>query len=159
LQAGFPLGEVKSHHHAVKIERPDAETRIIRLADGVVPADRAFELTWQPAAETAPSVGLFREHVGNADYLLAFVTPPALADATQQPRPREIVFVIDNSGSMGGTSLMQAKASLVYALGRLKPTDRFNVIRFDHTMDVLFPDTVPAEAAHAPRGTGFGTAL
>src|SRR5882762_11510543 len=39
LQAGFPLGEVKSHHHAVQTENPDATTRIIRLADGVVPAD------------------------------------------------------------------------------------------------------------------------
>ena len=35
LQAGFPLGEVKSHHHAIKTESPDASTRIIRLAEGV----------------------------------------------------------------------------------------------------------------------------
>ena len=45
--------------------------------------------------------------------------------------PREAIFVIDNSGSMGGTSIVQAKASLLYALDRLKPADRFNVIRFD----------------------------
>ena len=56
---------------------------------------------------------------------------------------REIIFVIDNSGSMGGTSIVQAKASLAYGLGRLRPSDRFNVIRFDHTMDMLFPDAVP----------------
>ena len=61
--------------------------------------------------------------------------------------------MIDNSGSMGGTSMVQAKASLLYALGRLKPADRFNVIRFDHTMDVLFADAVPAdrENSRAPR--------
>ena len=76
LQAGFPLGEVKSHHHQVKIDSPDSSTRVIRLAEGLVPADRDFELTWKPAAEKAPSVGLFREHIGDADYLLAFVTPP-----------------------------------------------------------------------------------
>src|SRR6202795_1357601 len=51
LQAGFPLGEVKSHHHAIKTESPDSGTRIIRLAEGTVPADRDFELTWKPAAE------------------------------------------------------------------------------------------------------------
>src|SRR6266702_4407137 len=39
LQAGFPLGDVKSHHHAVKIESPDDATRIIKLAEGAVPAD------------------------------------------------------------------------------------------------------------------------
>jgi Ca-activated chloride channel family protein len=159
LQAGFPLGEVKSAHHKVAIEQPAADTRIIRLADNVVPADRDFELTWTPAAASAPSVGLFREHVADADYLLAFVTPPALADAVQQPRPREMVFVIDNSGSMGGTSITQAKASLLYALAHLKPGDRFNVIRFDHTMDVLFPDTVPADTANLDRAKAFVAAL
>src|SRR6266481_10012008 len=159
LQAGFPLGEVKSHHHQVKIDSPDDSTRVIRLAEGVVPADRDFELSWKPAAEAAPSVGLFREHVGDADYLLAFVTPPVVGEAERKPLPREVIFVIDNSGSMGGASILQAKASLIYALGRLQPTDRFNVIRFDHTMDVLFPATVPADAGHIGSATSFVTAL
>jgi Ca-activated chloride channel family protein len=159
LQAGFPLGEVKSHHHQVKIESPDDGTRVIRLAEGLVPADRDFELTWKPAAEKAPSVGLFREHVGNADYLLAFVTPPSVEQADQKPLPREVIFVIDNSGSMGGTSIVQAKASLIYALGRLQPNDRFNVIRFDNTMDVLFPGSVPADKTHIGHATSFVDAL
>jgi len=159
LQAGFPLGEVTSHHHPVKIESPDDATRIVRLAEGVVPADRDFELTWKPAAEKAPSVGLFREHVGNADYLLAFVTPPAIEQAEQKPLPREVIFVIDNSGSMGGTSITQAKASLIYGLGHLQRPDRFNVIRFDHTLSVLFPNAVPADAEHIGQATSFVTAL
>lgn len=159
LQAGFPLGEVKSHHHQVKIESPDNATRTITLADGVVPADRDFELSWKAAAETVPSVGLFREHVGDADYLLAFVTPPSIEPTEQKPLPREVVFVIDNSGSMGGTSIIQAKASLIYALGRLQPNDRFNVIRFDDTMDVLFPDSVPADQEHLGRAVSFVGAL
>lgn len=155
LQAGFPLGEVKSHFHPIKTEKADASTSIIRLAEGAVPADRDFELTWKPAAEKAPSVGLFREHVGNADYLLAFVTPPSVEQAQQKPLPREVIFVIDNSGSMGGVSIIQAKASLIYALGRLQPGDRFNVIRFDDTMDVLFPTPVPADAVHLGQATSF----
>ena len=159
LQAGFPLGDVKSPFHAVKIESPDNNTRIIRLADGDVPADRDFELTWKPSAEKAPSIGLFREHVGDADYLLAFVTPPSVEQAEQKPLPREVIFVIDNSGSMGGTSITQAKASLIYGLGRLQPNDRFNVIRFDHTMDVLFADSVPADAQHIGEATSFVNAL
>lgn len=159
LKAGFALGEVRSHHHNVKVESPDNATRIVTLADGAVPADRDFELTWKPAAEKAPSVGLFRERVGDADYLLAFVTPPGAEQATQKPLRREVVFVIDNSGSMGGTSIVQAKASLTYALSRLQPNDRFNVIRFDDTMDVLFPASVPADAAHVRDATSFVDAL
>ena len=159
LQAGFPLGEVKSHHHQVKIESPDSATRIIKLWQGPVAADRDFELTWKAAAEKAPSVGLFREHVGNADYLLAYVTPPAIDASEQKPLPREVIFVIDNSGSMGGTSMAQAKASLISALGRLKAGDRFNVIRFDDTMETLFSNAVPADSDHIKRATSFVAAL
>src|SRR5262245_2963199 len=158
LQAGFPLAEVKSRHHAVTSESVEAGVRVIKLADGPVPADRDFELTWKPAQTAVPSVGLFRERVGDADYLLAFVTPPAVVGAEER-RPRETVFVIDNSGSMGGTSMVQAKASLLYALGRLKPSDRFNVIRFDNTMDMLFSDSVPADAGHVAQAKAFVSAL
>ncbi|MBR1286651.1 marine proteobacterial sortase target protein [Bradyrhizobium sp. AUGA SZCCT0177] len=159
LQAGFPLGEIKSHHHAIKTESPDGSTRIIKLAEGAVPADRDFELTWKPAAEKAPSVGLFREHVGGNDYLLAFVTPPSVEQNDRKPLPREVIFVIDNSGSMGGVSIIQAKASLTYALARLQPTDRFNVIRFDHTMEMLFPASVPADRERVGQATAFVGAL
>jgi Ca-activated chloride channel homolog len=159
LNAGFPLGDVKSHHHVVKIEAPSDDVRVIRLDNHVVPADRDFELTWTPGAAAAPSVGLFREHVGNAEYVLALVTPPLKADAQKEALPREMVFVIDNSGSMGGTSITQAKASLLFALDRLKPNDRFNVIRFDHTMDAVFADTVAADAGNIARAKAFVAAL
>jgi len=189
LQPGFPLAEVKSHHHPVVTETVAGDARLIKLAEGPVPADRDFELTWKPAASAVPSVGLFRERVGDADYLLAFVTPPAVAaseerraalaseasgqrgnsievrapDTRPEPgsstRAREIVFVIDNSGSMSGTSMVQAKASLIYALGRLGPSDRFNVIRFDNTMEVLFSDTMPADPERVARARAFVSAL
>src|SRR4030095_9706047 len=136
LQAGFPLGEGQSHHHAIKTEKPDANTNIIRLTEGPVPADRDFELTWKPAAEKAPSVGLFRERVGDNDYVLAFFPAPSVEQTQQKPLPREVIFVIDNSGSMGGVSIIQAKASLIYALGRLQPNDRLQVMRLVSHMDV-----------------------
>jgi Ca-activated chloride channel family protein len=60
---------------------------------------------------------------------------------------------------MGGTSIAQAKAGLLYALGRLQPNDRFNVIRFDNTMDMLFPDVVAADSDHVARAQAFVTAL
>lgn len=157
LQAGFDLGEVKSHFHAVKTETVDAQTQVITLADGAH-ADRDFELTWAPKDSKAPAVGLFREHIGKQDYALAYITPPAI-EQQKDTRPREIVFVIDNSGSMGGTSMDQAKASLDYALSRLKPADRFNVIRFDDTMDLLFTDTVKADVRNVSVARQFVDSL
>jgi Ca-activated chloride channel family protein len=155
LDAGFAIGDVKSSYHDVTAERLAADRRLVRLADGNF-ADRDFELTWMAEPGAAPSLGLFRETVGGSDYGLAIVSPPAVPKSEHHV-PREVIFVIDNSGSMGGQSILQAKASLQYALDRLEPSDRFNVIRFDDTMDVMFPDPVPAtreNIANAKYGVG-----
>src|SRR5207237_8735055 len=85
--------------------------------------------------------------------------PPAGEQAQQKPMPREVLFVMGNSVSMGGVSIIQARASLTYALGRLQPTDRFDVIRFDHSIDVLFPAAVPADREHIGQATSFVDAL
>ncbi|QIG50040.1 marine proteobacterial sortase target protein [Nordella sp. HKS 07] len=142
LNPGFALGEVASSFHDVIAEALPGGGKTITLARAEF-ADRDFELTWKPAQGAAPEIGLFSEKVDGADYALAYVMPPA-ASAPEKRVPRDVVFVIDNSGSMGGPSMSQAKASLLYALGRLDPADRFNVIRFDDTMDILFTDTVMA---------------
>ncbi|ACK82538.1 marine proteobacterial sortase target protein [Methylorubrum extorquens] len=158
LMAGFPLGQVRSATHAVRIEERSASERRITLADGATAADRDFELTWTAAPGEAPSIGLFREQVAGAEAVLAVVTPPESASPAS-PVPRDVVFVIDNSGSMGGASMRQAKASLLIGLDRLGAGDRFNVIRFDHSFDTLFPDLVPADAGHLMRAKSFVAGL
>jgi Ca-activated chloride channel family protein len=156
LNAGFPLGEVKSHHHPVLMDEGGEDSRTIRLG-GAVPADKDFELTWEAKAAT-PQAGLFREGTDAGNYLLAFVTPPTLP-ATEAPAPRDIVFVIDNSGSMGGTSIGQAKASMLYALSRLRSEDRFNVVRFDDTMETVFPGMVAGDRENVGKARAFVGAL
>ncbi|MBA9069606.1 Ca-activated chloride channel family protein [Methylobacterium sp. RAS18] len=158
LKAGFPLGQVRSATHAVRIEELSASERRITLADGATAADRDFELTWNAAPGEAPSIGLFRERVAGAEAVLAVVTPPENASPAASV-PRDVVFVIDNSGSMGGASMRQAKASLLIGLDRLGAGDRFNVIRFDHSFDTLFPDLVPADAGHLMRAKSFVAGL
>ena len=150
LNAGFGLGEVKSFYHPIKT---DPASQVISLADGNVPADNDFALEWQ-AAGTAPQAGLFTETVNGRNYLLGFVTPP-VAPTSEVSKPRETIFVIDNSGSMEGPSMVQAKDSLIYGLSQMKPGDRFNVIRFDDTMDQLFADAVPADRENIERAKAF----
>jgi Ca-activated chloride channel homolog len=157
LKAGFTLADVKSHHHTVDIQSTDDMSRSIKLAAVNVPADKDFELTWT-AKGTAPQVGLFKETLNGKDYLLATVTPPSVA-GTAPSMPRESIFVIDNSGSMDGPSMVQAKDALLLGLGKLKATDRFNVIRFDDTMDMLFPTAVPADSVNINAARNFVSAL
>lgn len=140
LAPGFDVANLISRYHRVNITGP-LDDRSIRL-DGSVPADRDFELEWR-SASADPTLGLFAQHTARGDYVMASVTPPA--DTSNLPTPpREMVFVIDNSGSMGGNSLDEAKASLLHALDTLRPQDHFNVIRFDDTMTRLFDHSIAA---------------
>jgi Ca-activated chloride channel homolog len=151
LDAGFALGDVKSSYHKINVIDKGANAREIFLSD-VTPADKDFELTWA-AAGVAPQAGLFSETINGHDYLLGFVTPPVVASSINHPR--EITFVIDNSGSMDGASMPQAKDSVLFGLAQLKPTDRFNVIRFDDTMDNLFGSPVAATEGKVAEAKAF----
>ena len=75
LQPGFPIANLDSPYHRIAAETDAGGGRLIRLADGEVPANRDFELRWRSAAADG-AVGLFRERVGGQDHLLAMLTPP-----------------------------------------------------------------------------------
>jgi len=142
LQPGFPIANLISPFHPIAVENEGNSGRIVRLAAGETPADRDFELRWRSAAADG-AIGLFRERRNNEDYVMAMVTPP-VDDRRRPVPPREMIFVIDNSGSMAGESMEQARDSLLHALRTLTPADRFNVIRFDDTMTQLFETPVAA---------------
>ncbi len=155
LKAGFALGDVESVHHRVDIERQGAERARITLADGAAPANRDFVLRWRPADPDAPQLALFRERFQGEDYVLAVVSPPAELGESAPRRARETIFVIDNSGSMAGASMDQARAALDLALQRLEPGDAFNVIRFDDTHELLFDEAVAATRTNVAAARKF----
>ncbi|WP_260482811.1 marine proteobacterial sortase target protein [Sphingomicrobium flavum] len=157
LNPGFLTDNVRSPSHAISLEEGRGAARGIRLTDGTVPANRDFVLEWTAKGE-APQVGLFHQTVGGEDYLLATIVPPA-GDPKVPVPPRELIFVIDNSGSMGGESIRAAKDSLLHALSTLRPQDSFNIIRFDDTMDMLFASAMPASARHLGTARSFTGAL
>jgi Ca-activated chloride channel family protein len=142
LAPGFAPANVISPYHRVTVAKAGSTARTITLAKGEEPADRDFELRWR-SASADPTVGLFHQTLNGEHYVMAAITPPAVAKIGKVP-PREMVFVIDNSGSMGGDSMEAAKQSLVQALDTLRPEDRFNVIRFDDTMTQLFERSTQA---------------
>lgn len=167
LDPGLPLQNVDSPSHAVHIER-NGENYRITLQQESVRSDRDFVLTWTPKPNAAPAAALFTEHVGRDDYALMMLVPPTLDAA---PLPRELILVIDTSGSMEGGSIVQARAALDLALSRLTPRDRFNVIEFNSVTRALFDSAVPAQprdvalarewvaALQANGGTEMGPAL
>jgi Ca-activated chloride channel family protein len=142
---GFPVERVTSLSHPI-VTTDGAGAKTITLAEGDVPADRDFVLEWVPKPTAKPAASLFAEQRGTDVYLMAMLTPPTAQQAGAKRLPRDVVFVIDTSGSMGGTSIDQAKAGLLLALDRLTPADRFNVIQFNSTTDALYGELKPWNA-------------
>ena len=166
LDAGLPLAGLKSLYHPVVIESDGNGRQTITLSAGEVPADRDFVLEWAPKASQAPQAAVFAEQVGGDAHLLVMMVPPARRsddvvrpEPRPEPLPRELVFVIDTSGSMHGDSLDQAKAAVVAALKRLRPEDRFNVIQFNSETFALFPRPVIANVANVAKAWHYVSAL
>jgi Ca-activated chloride channel family protein len=144
LDAGVPLAAVESAYHPVSVRETSPSAREVVL-EGETYATRDFELAWTVAPDRAPRVALFTERKGERHYGLLMVMPPA-GSRPSASLPREVIFVIDTSGSMHGASILQAKEALELAVLRLGPRDRFNVIEFNSGASVLFADARAASA-------------
>ena len=127
LDPGVPIASVESDTHAVVV-KPRGKQYDVSLGSPTIDADRDFVLRWRPQPSREPTAALFVEQTKDAAYALAMFVPPTQAI---DPLPRELILVIDTSGSMLGASIEHAKAALDAALAHLKPQDRFNVIEFN----------------------------
>ena len=141
LDPGFPLQQVSSVNHAVLLDTM-GQGRHITLRSPTVPTDRDFELVWTPSVVPDTYASAFAERAGNDTYVLVSLMPPQMA--AERTYKREVVFIIDTSGSMSGSSIEQARAALRLGVDRLQPGDTFNIIRFSNDATSLFPTSQPA---------------
>lgn len=143
LDPGLAVSRVASNTHRLNIKRQGSRYAIT-LADGSVPADRDFVLEWTPLLGDAPASALLTETLDGETYAMVMMLPDS---KLANPLPRELILVIDTSGSMQGESIKQARAALDLALSTLRPSDRFNVIQFNSETEALFDGAVAAMPA------------
>ena len=159
LVAGLDLADVASPSHRITVAEATDGSLAIALADGRVAADRDFVLRWTPTDGARPRAVVFAETTAGERHLLMMLMPPtAEVDASRQ-LPRELIFVLDVSGSMHGNSIAQAKAALAAALKRLRPEDRFNLIHFNNSFAMLFPTARRATPARIEQALVYLAAL
>jgi Ca-activated chloride channel family protein len=147
LNPGFPLAKIESPSHAITVAKGKQLHYAVDLAQGIAPADSDLVLEWTPAVGREPRGVYYSEEVNGERYSLLMVMPPDAPGIAASRLPRETIFIIDNSGSMQGTKLEQARQALLLGLSKLRPGDWFNVIRFSYNTVSVFPKTVPASAA------------
>lgn len=156
LAPGFPLARIESLYHEMEIVQA-GDHYSVRSATGPVPMNRDFELVWQPALGATPEAAVFTETWQGQPFAMLMLMPSAAA-AVAAP-PREVVLIIDTSGSMSGSSITQARDALRFALQRLAPQDRFNVIRFDDEASALFREAMPVDPGYLLRAQRFVDSL
>lgn len=144
LDPGFVPASIESPYHDVSVRPGEDGGHEVALV-GEVWADRDFELVWRPAPSAAPTAGVFSETRQGRDYHLLMLMPPEMDEADLATPPRDVVFVIDSSGSMAGESIHQARQALLFGLNGLRPEDRFNIIDFDDRPTALFAAPKPAD--------------
>ena len=144
LDAGIAISDLSAPNHAISITRDGDTGAIIALQAGSIPADQDFVLNWSPANGQNPGVGLFSERADDAVHLVTTVLPPQEVDASIVQKPRDIVLILDKSGSMHGAAIAQAKQAIRLAIARLPADARFNLIAFDNVATPLFNGLRPA---------------
>ncbi|TGN38840.1 marine proteobacterial sortase target protein [Marinobacter confluentis] len=151
IRAGLPVSRVSSPSHRLT-NTWNGNTVEVKAENGHFSMDRDLIVRWAPTRGMAPSAAVFQEQWQGENYLMAMMIPGL---ETQQQVARELVFVIDTSGSMAGESIRQATQSLLRGLETLGPDDTFNVIQFNSQTASLFIDPVPADGNYLARARRY----
>ncbi len=156
LDAGFDMASIDSPYHEISVNRIDADSANITLTNGEVPANRDFQLKWKAQRSAEPQRAVFKETIGETSYLMTMVSPPLPeAPILLKSHAREMLFIIDTSGSMGGTSIAQARRALKLGLEQLGPEDSFNITRFSGDYSKFSDAPLPATEENIERALRY----
>ena len=158
LKAGFKTDTIESTYHNISIVDVDEKHKHIAL-NKRTELQRDFELVWAPIANLQPELAVFTQKKDDQHYLMVMAAPVKKQIFTGPKTPREVIFIIDSSGSMQGSSMEQAKQALIGAISRLDGRDRFNIIDFDDQFTPLFTEAMPAIRINKNNGIHFAKGL
>src|SRR6266853_1086994 len=153
LDAGVPIDALSTKTHEVNVERPDDHRARVTLKDQAAIPNKDFILRYDVAGKKIEDALL----VHNSDkggYFTLILQPPLRVTA-EDVMPKELVFVLDTSGSMSGFPIEKAKETMKLALDNLYPSDTFNLITFSGDEHILFPAPVPATKENLAKAQAF----
>jgi Ca-activated chloride channel family protein len=153
LDAGVPIDSLKSITHEIDMERPSVHEATIRLRDRKTIPNKDFLLKYDVLGERISDAVLTHKSGKNGYFSLILQPPERVTPA--EATPKELVFVLDTSGSMEGFPIEKAKETMKLALSAMNPQDTFNLITFAGDTQLLFPEPVPATPENLQRAQAF----
>jgi Ca-activated chloride channel homolog len=136
VDAGVPIEKVESLLHQIQTDQSDKNKVMVTLKNKKEIPNKDFVLKYLVAADQIRS-GVLAHREGETGYVTMVMIPPKRV-TPEQVAPRELIFIIDTSGSQAGLPLEKAKETAKYIIDRMNPDDTFNVIDFNDTSRVLF---------------------
>jgi Ca-activated chloride channel family protein len=143
IAAGLPIYDLSCPSHQISPQWQSNGAAQLTLDDSdPFQGNRDFVLRYRLAGDQIAS-GLMLVQGTDENFFLYMAQPPQRV-ATDSIPPREYIFVVDVSGSMEGFPLNTSKQLLRDLIGKLRPTDLFNVILFAGDSTVLSPQSLEA---------------
>ncbi|HJP94891.1 MAG TPA: VIT and VWA domain-containing protein [Pyrinomonadaceae bacterium] len=153
LDAGLIIDNIESKTHAIDIERPNPRSAHLRLKENATIPNKDFVLRYDVAGQTIQDAWLTNE--GDKGNFFTLILQPPERVTVDDVTPKELVFVLDTSGSMEGFPIEKAKETMRLALDNLYPSDTFNLITFAGDTEILFPQPVPATKENLRKAQAF----
>ena len=142
LDAGVAIDALISKTHEVEINRNGNTKAVVRLKSQSTLPNKDFILKYDVAGKKINDAVL--THNGRNGGFFQVILQPPDRPTNDQITPKELVFVLDTSGSMSGFPIEKAKEAMKSAIDGLNPRDTFNLITFAGDTHVLFPKPVVA---------------
>src|SRR4029077_14200905 len=148
-----PLASIYSPSHKVEIKRDGPNRAVIGYEAKDEKPDTDFQLVYSSESRDVGLSLLNYKPDGDDGYFLLLAAPTVSTET--KPAAKDIVFVVDTSGSMAGAKLQQAQKALRFCVENLNRDDRFEIVRFSTEAEPLFRELVAADADHRKRANDF----
>lgn len=156
INAGVPINSVESKLHEIQNQIQGSNAHINLTNKSTIP-NRDFVLSWSVAADKLQS-GYLTHHDKQGGFFTLMLLPPKKV-TVNEVAPKEMVFLVDTSGSQSGAPLDKAKETLNYILDHMNPNDTFQIIAFSDGQTFFAPKPQLASTEMKQRAKKFISAL
>ncbi|HMJ91209.1 MAG TPA: VIT and VWA domain-containing protein [Candidatus Acidoferrum sp.] len=152
------LKSIYSPTHKVDVKRDGSHRATVGFEESNVKSDSDFQLFYTQD-DSDLGVSLLTHKVAGEDGYFLLLASPGVESKSTKVNPKDVVFVLDTSGSMAGAKLEQAKKALAFCVENLNDTDHFEVLRFSTEVEPLFSELRDATKSNRSQAQKFIEAL
>jgi Ca-activated chloride channel family protein len=154
LNAGVPVHGLVIPNHRAAVQRVGETRATVKLdpADSIPNKDFVFRYT---VVGNQPALAVLAHNDASETGYFMLMIQPKLDEALAKAPPREVIFLVDVSGSMSGEPTAKNKALLREFFTRMRPADTFNVVTFASQATRLFNKAVPVSEENTKQAFAF----